>query len=195
MLRRAKLAVASIGDTLSLLRLRALGISVGSQTKVAGMPLVSMEPGSKITIGDRVVLCSRSESTALGVAHPVILRTLRTGAQITVGNDTGISGGVICAAQSVVIGDHCLFGADVIVADTDFHPISPVGRRYASPSAAKTAPVVIGSNVFVGTRSVILKGVTVGDNTVIGAGSVVTNDLPSDCVAAGNPCRVLHRLG
>ena len=76
---------------------------------------------------------------------------------------------------------------DVLIADNDFHPIKPEGRRYNSnvdDIAAK--PVVIGDNVFIGTRSMILKGVNIGENSVIGAGSVVVSDIPAGVVAAGN---------
>lgn len=149
-----------------------------------------MEQGSTIFIGERVVLTSHSALTALGVARQCILRTLRSDARIIIGQDTGLSGVVICAAESVEIGKECLFGADVLVADTDFHPIAHSNRRFANLDSVASAPVVIGDNVFVGARSMILKGVTIGDDSVIGAGSIVVSDIPPGVIAAGVPARV-----
>jgi acetyltransferase-like isoleucine patch superfamily enzyme len=116
-----------------------------------------------------------------------------SGAEIQIGDDTGMSGTTVCAMTSVIIGRGCLIGADVMIVDTDFHPIAPEGRRY-SAEGVTSAPVRIGDNVFIGARTIVLKGVTIGDNTVIGAGSVVTKNLPANVVAAGNPARVLGPL-
>jgi acetyltransferase-like isoleucine patch superfamily enzyme len=127
------------------------------------------------------------------VSHPVILRALAPGAHILIGDDTGLSGTTICAASSIEIGQGCLMGADVMIVDTDFHPLAPEGRRYAQVGAA-TAPVRIGNNVFLGARTVVLKGVTIGDNTVVGAGSVVTKDLPENVLAGGNPAHIIRPL-
>lgn len=148
-----------------------------------------------ISIGSRSTLISQSEHTALGVAHPVVLRLLRPGAVIQIGSDTGLSGTSVCAAISISIGNECLLGADVAIADTDFHALEPQGRRYERrPACIGTAPVKIGNNVFIGAHAIILKGVSIGDNTVIGAGSVVTKDVPAGVIAAGNPCRIIRSL-
>ena len=160
-----------------------------------GMPIVSMARPSKIDIGNRVTMTSNSAFTALGVSRRCILRTMQTGARIGIGSDTGISGGVICAADSVTIGKECLLGADVIIADNDFHPLKPDNRRYSNIiDDIGVGSILIGDNVFIGTRSIILKGVSIGSNSVIGAGSVVVSSIPSGVVAAGNPARVIRKL-
>jgi len=177
------------------LYLRACRLTFGKSPSLFGLPIVSMAPSSLIALGDRAVLCSNSLFTALGVNHPVVLRTLRSGAEIRIGNDAGLSGTTICAAQSVVIGDNALIGANVTIADTDFHALDPQGRRYnQQESSIRSAPVRIEDNVFIGTGSIVLKGVTIGENSVIGAGSVVSSSIPRNSIAAGNPCRVLRRL-
>ncbi|MDG3064867.1 acyltransferase [Thauera mechernichensis] len=173
-------------------RLRMSGVSVGYANIFYGMPIVSVVKNSTIRLGDRVVLASHSYFTALGVARPCILRTMRPGASITIGSDSGLSGVVICAANSVKIGKECLFGADVLVADNDFHPIESAGRRFAKHDSIESAPVVIEDNVFIGTRSIVLKGVTIGSNSVIGAGSIVVSDIPPGVIAVGVPARVLR---
>lgn len=175
--------------------LRRHGVVAPSTVRVLGLPIVERHPGSSIVLQERCTLCSDATFTALGVAHPVVLRTLRPGAAITIGADTGISGAAICSAKAVSIGGQCLIGADVIIADTDFHPLAAAGRRHEDrPDRIGAAPVSIGRNVFIGARAVVLKGVSIGDDTVIGAGSVVTTDIPAGVIAAGNPCRVLGPL-
>ena len=67
-------------------------------------------------------------------------------------------------------------------------------RRENKPNATLSKPIVIGNDVFIGARSIILKGVTIGYRTVIGAGSVVTLDVPSDCIVVGNSARVVRHL-
>jgi acetyltransferase-like isoleucine patch superfamily enzyme len=149
-----------------------------------------------LIIGDNVVLCSKAEYTDLGVSRPCVIRTLRPDARIRIGRDTGISGAAICAASSIDIGKECLLGAGVVIADTDFHPIAPRGRRFAKNyDSIGAMPVVIEDNVFIGANTIVLKGVRIGRNSVIGAGSVVSADIPADVVAAGVPARVLKSLG
>lgn len=91
----------------------------------------------------------------------------------------------------VYIGNHVMFGPNVTIA-TAGHPVEPSMREKALQF---NLPVHIGNNVWVGANVVILPGVTIGDNTVIGAGSVVTKDIPANVVAVGSPCRVLREIG
>lgn len=171
------------------------GVKVGARIQLYGMPIVSMSGGSEIVIGGDCVLCSRSDMTDLGVNHPIILRTLRSGACIAIGDHTGISGGSICAATRIEIGSECLLGANVTISDTDFHPVTPVGRRYNIDwKDIAAAPVIIEDNVFIGTGAVILKGVRIGKNSVIGAGAVVTKSIPANSIAAGNPAKVIRSV-
>ncbi len=91
----------------------------------------------------------------------------------------------------IYIGDHVMIGPNVTIA-TAGHPIAPELRR---DIAQFNIPVHIGNNVWIGANSVVLPGVTIGENSVIGAGSVVTKDIPANVVAVGNPCRVLREIG
>jgi len=176
-------------------RLKLLKVSTAGGVCFYGMPIISKAVNSEIVIGENCVICSDSEMTALGVNHPVVLRTLRPGAEITIGDNTGISGGTICAAVSVVIGKDCLIGANVTITDTDFHSINPVGRRYNSDSLEIDAkPVIIDDNVFIGTGAIILKGVRIGKNSVIGAGAVVSKSICSDSIAVGNPAKTIRDI-
>ncbi|OZA26039.1 MAG: hypothetical protein B7X93_10570 [Hydrogenophilales bacterium 17-61-9] len=175
--------------------LRAAGVEIAEKVQMQGRPIVSLASGSRIQIGARCVLCSDSKITALGINHPVVLRTMRPGAEIVIGGDTGISGGSICAAVSIRIGTGCMLGANVTLADTDFHMINPINRRYnRNPDKIAVRPIVIADNVFIGANVFVLKGVTIGKNSVIGAGSVVTRDIPENAIAAGNPAKVIKLI-
>jgi acetyltransferase-like isoleucine patch superfamily enzyme len=180
-----------VSDALGRLRLRGAGVEVSVRAKIMGLPLVARCDGSRIVIGDDVVLCSASRWTALGVAHPVVLRTLRPGAFLGIGRGSALSGGSFCAAVSVRIGERCLIGADVTIADTDFHALDPA-QRAAGWDEIACAPVEIGDDVFIGTRATILKGVRIGDGAVVGAGSVVTRCVPAFATVAGNPATIVR---
>ena len=103
--------------------------------------------------------------------------------------------------NKIVIGDHALIAPNVQIY-TAFHP-TDAAERFGAPRAdgsfafcrTRTAPVVVGDNVWIGGGAILLPGVTIGSNTVIGAGSVVTRDIPANVVAVGSPCRVLRRNG
>ena len=200
------MAVATVLDKLAGLRrrlttavglpfLRALGVRLEPGVQLHGLPIVSGGKLGLISIGARCSLVSEARSTALGVRSPVILRLLAPEAALSIGDDCGLSGTVICAAKSVVIGARCLIGADVMIFDTDFHNPEPANRRYSPPDWERiSAPVTIGDNVFIGTRSIVMKGVTIGSGSIIAAGSVVTRDVPANSVFGGVPARLIESL-
>jgi acetyltransferase-like isoleucine patch superfamily enzyme len=174
--------------------LRGMGVEIGRDVHLIGLPMVTCVRKSKIYIGAKSTLISSSHYTPLGINHPVVLRTIQPGARVNIGERVGISGGSICAAQSIEIGPDTLLGANVTVTDTDFHSLNPHTRSAADFTQIGVAPVKIGAHVFIGTNSVILKGVTIGDNSIIGAGSIVTKSIPANVIAVGNPCRVIRAL-
>jgi acetyltransferase-like isoleucine patch superfamily enzyme len=173
-------------------RLASERVSSGPGLQLLGAPIVSVAQGASISIGARAILCSSSHDTALGVSRPVILRAMLPGARLVIGDDCALSGTTVCAAESVTIGERCLFGADTVITDTDFHGLDPHGRWSLGLAQAPRRPVRIGRDVFVGARAIVLKGVTIGDGAVVGAGSVVTRDVPAGAVVAGNPARELR---
>lgn len=184
-----------VGSAAISARLRHQGVELGSAPRFLGRPVVSVAGASTLTVGDNFTAISRSRSTALGAAHPLVLRTLRPGARLEIGSDVGISGGAICAAYRVSIGDGCLFGADTVVVDTDFHPVDHPDRRYAAPPApTERDAVTVGRNVFLGARVMVLRGSWIGDGAVVGAGSVVRGRVEAGSVVAGEPLRTLRVL-
>jgi maltose O-acetyltransferase len=122
----------------------------------------------------------------------ILLQSRDQEAMLKIGNFNQFSNNVsIIACGQIAIGDNCLIGDDVAIYDCDFHELNPATR---CRSPGKILPVKIGNNVWLGSRSMILKGVTIGDNSVVGAMSVVTRSLPPNCIAAGNPAKVLRKL-
>ena len=115
------------------------------------------------------------------------------GATLTIGNNVGMSSTRLWIHESARIGNNVKIGGCVLITDTDAHPMDYMARR-SSNEGTKSAPVVIEDDVWVGAHCIILKGVTIGARSIIGAGSVVTKSIPADCVAAGNPCRVIKNL-
>lgn len=194
-----RLFVARVEKLLSILvvspALRLYGVSIGHRVVFFGLPIVERAPNSRIRLGDRVTLTSRSGMTALGVAHRIVLRTVADGATIDIGADVGLSGTTICAASGITIGEGTLVGADCRIVDTDFHPIQSRSRRYEDLPAPRVQDrITIGRNVFLGMSVQVLKGVTIGDNTVVAAGAIVVSDLPADSICAGNPAKPVKKL-
>jgi maltose O-acetyltransferase len=124
-------------------------------------------------------------------AEPIFLTTLNAAAVIDIGDNVRLNGCDIQSAVSVTVGDGCILGSCVVV-DTDYHSIDVSRRR---PEAEpETRAVVIGENVWVAGRATVLKGVTIGADSVVGYGAVVTTDVPAGVVVAGNPARVVRKL-
>lgn len=123
-----------------------------------------------------------------------------------IGNFTLLNGALIMAEERIEIGSHCLISWNVGIADSDFHPLEPAQRIIDAHALApfykdrpprpllRTAPVIIRDNVWIGMNATILKGVTIGENSVVAAGSVVTKSVPRDTVVAGNPAVVVREL-
>jgi acetyltransferase-like isoleucine patch superfamily enzyme len=161
-----------------------------NKIKIFGLPIFSIKKDSKVIIGKNLVLNSNSFFSEPGINHPVIIRTLNSDAKLIIGDNVGISGGGICAAKYVEIGNNVMFGANAFVTDTDFHPIAIENRRFSRENI-QTADVIIEDNVFLGMNTIVLKGVKIGRNSVVGAGSIVTQDIPENVIAAGIPAKIV----
>lgn len=117
-------------------------------------------------------------------------------AVLEIGDNTGMSQVSITCKQKIHIGSNVKIGAGTLIFDTNFHSIDWKIRADHDKdlSSAQNAPIHIGDHVFIGTRSIICKGVTIGDRSIIAAGSIVVKDIPADCIAGGNPCRVIKYI-
>jgi acetyltransferase-like isoleucine patch superfamily enzyme len=170
------------------LRLAAFwwGVDLAPGCSFFGRARFFRHPRSRISIGYNSTFRSSSVSNMIGVNRPCILSTLKEGAVIDIGSNCGFSGTVIGCALSIAIGKGVRCGANTLITDTDWHT--------DDPRSSPDAPVIIGENVWLGANVTILKGVTIGENTFIAAGSLVTNSLPSKVIAAGSPARVIRPI-
>jgi len=169
------------------------GIQWGRGWRFYGIPIIQRHRLSTMRFGSFLHLRSSVRSNPLGPNHPVILCTWQAGAALEIGSHFAMTGGALIAAERITIGDRVNIGANTTVLDTDFHPLDPETRPL-HPQDAATKPVFIENDVFIGMSCLILKGVTIGQGSVIGAGSVVTRDIPPGVIAAGNPARVVREL-
>jgi acetyltransferase-like isoleucine patch superfamily enzyme len=159
-----------------------------------GVPIILKHRQSLISVGRNLQLRSSIRSNPLGPNHAVILCTLHAGSRLEIGENFAMTGGVLCAAECITIGNNVSVGANCTIVDTDFHPIDPRVRRQR-PQDGQSSPVMIGDNVFIGMNCLVLKGVSIGENSVIGAGSVVATSIPGNTMAFGNPARAIHEIG
>lgn len=163
---------------------------IGEDCKFYGRTLFRKSPTSNIVIGDNCVFRSAQWSNLAGLNRACMISTLKPGAEILIGDRCGLSGTVIGSALSIHLGDDVLCGANVTITDTDWHGIAPNKRRKPGDKAR----VRIGNNVWLGMNVTVLKGVSIGDDAIIAAGSIVTKDIPPNVIAAGCPARVVKKL-
>jgi acetyltransferase-like isoleucine patch superfamily enzyme len=153
------------------------------------LPLIQKCKNSTIEIGEYFVACSNPKNNTIGVFQKVTLKTCQKGAEIVIGNNVGISGAVISSMDSIYIGNNVLIGSGALITDNDAHPIHPDFRN--DESQILISPIIIEDNVFIGARSIILKGVTIGKGSIVGAGAVVSRNVPEYVIVAGNPAKVV----
>jgi maltose O-acetyltransferase len=171
-----------------LWRLKKLGIrwqlrnvqKIGVEIELTG-PVIIQNSGT-IEIGDQVIFDSRWYK-------PIYIQLSQADAKLIIENNAYINFGTeISLMKEVFIGAYSLIGIDCLIYDTDWHSLDGLDRE------VPVAPTRIGRGVWLGARVIVMKGVTIGDNTVVAANSVVTNDLPNNVLAAGSPARVIRAI-
>jgi acetyltransferase-like isoleucine patch superfamily enzyme len=186
-----QMALTRFWTLLFRLRCRVHGITCGHNVEVFGRVIIRA-PAGGIAISNNVQLISSSwRATAGALNHPVRLRTFRPGARIIIDEGAGLNGtSITCRSRTIRIGSGTMVGPNCALVDSDFHVPWPPSRRNDGTTESDS-DVLIGRNVWIGANCLILKGVTIGDNSVIGAGSVVVRSVPANTLAAGNPAKVL----
>ena len=172
--------------------LKKKGAVLGRNVQIPGKLNLVTSGNNVIGIGDNFYFSSGDavnpiSSNLQGAIY------LENGASLKIGNNVGMSSTRMWVHDSVSIGNNVKIGACVLITDTDAHPLDYLARR-TSNEGTKSTPIEIEDDVWVGAHSIILKGVTIGARSIIGAGSVVTKSIPADCVAAGNPCKVIKSI-
>ena len=169
-----------------IIKYRALSTCQGlSGSPVAIQPVLFLGEG-RIVLGREVEFgYENSMAFYSGYCH---VEASKPGALIEFGDHVQVNNNAVIKSEGpgIRIGAEALLGSAVTIYDSDFHDLRPERRRGGQP---KMAAVELGENVFIGDRVMILKGVSVGANSVIGAGSVLRSSIPAGVIAAGNPAR------
>jgi acetyltransferase-like isoleucine patch superfamily enzyme len=164
-------------------KLMIFGIAYGSGCKFFGQTYIYKQKNSQIKLGSNLTFRSYPNSNLIGLNRSCSLSTIQPGAKLIIGNGCGFSGTVIGAFISIELGENVRCGANTLITDSDWH--------FDDSRAGEPKAVKIEDNVWLGEGVKVLKGVTIGKNSVIGAGSVVVSDIPENVIAAGNPAKVI----
>jgi len=168
------------------MRARFWRVSLGQRCSFYGHTFFKRATGSVIEIEQVCTFRSSVRSNLIGVNRPCMISTLGARARISVGACCSFSGTTIAASRSISLGRNVRCGANTTIMDTDWHEDDP---RSGTPQE-----VVMGDGVWLGLNAIVLKGVTIGENSVIGAGSIVTRSIPANVVAVGQPAKVIKTL-
>lgn len=160
-------------------------IKFGKNILFCGFCSISYTKNSTIKIGSGSRFMSLTTGNKLGINHRCVLSATKN-ASLIIGDNCRFSGVSIRCFESITIGNNVRVGANVLILDGDGHQ--------DDPRAGRNKPIVIEDNVWLGGNVVVKKGVHIGRNSVIGMNSVVSKDVPANCIAIGNPCIVVHQF-
>ena len=180
--------------TYNYIRMSLGGVKIGSRSNIKYSLYFKKSKNSKITIGDDFVFFSDDNLNPLSPGRKGTIFA-EGDAIIKIGNMVGMSSTILWAKNSITIGDRVTIGANVVILDSDCHSLNHLDRWTENDMRnCKSKPIVIEDDVLIGAGSYILKGVHIGARSIIGAGSIVTTDVPSDCIVAGNPAKIIRKI-
>jgi len=168
------------------------GVNIARGLACNGLPKVIVTRRGKMIIGENFRFNSGENHNIIGRQQKCIFWV---DGILSIGNNVGMSSTAIICKDNINIGNNVVIGGNVVFYDTDFHSLDPNLRN--SPldqSNAKKSPIIIEDNVFIGAHSTILKGVTIGENSIVGACSVVTKNIPANEIWGGNPARFIKKI-
>lgn len=157
----------------------------------AGIPILNISPLGQFIIGEEFVMVNEAYTATLGKNNKCKF-VVGPHAKLELGAKIGMSNTTIVATRSVKLGNNIVIGGGVTIIDSDFHSMNYRHWHTSEDEKnMKSIPVVINDNVFIGMNTIILKGVTIGTNVAIAAGSVVTKSIPDNQIWGGNPARFI----
>ncbi len=186
--------ISYISPIINKLKFIGMGIKMKGGGQIIGRCSITVERTAKAIIGENFRLVSSNLYNPLCKNKTCI--SISKGATLSIGDNVGMSSPTIWIRQSLTIGNHVNLGGGVCIMDSDAHSLDYRHRRNGATDMANRIDkgIIIEDDVLVGAYAIILKGVRIGARSVIGAGSVVTKDIPSDCIAAGNPAKIIRYL-
>jgi len=166
-----------------------------SDFKSSGIPIMGVNLGAKVSIGRKFKMNNGLLNNMIGRQQPCFFVVRKDGV-LSIGNNVGISATAIVCWEKIEICDNVRIGGGTVIYDTDHHSLD-YKERTARPEIqdnVKTSPVFIQDNAFIGANCTILKGVTIGKNSIVGACSVVTKNIPNNEIWAGNPAKFIKKI-
>lgn len=172
---------------------RGYGVNF-SHFRTGGRPYVMVARGGKMTMGRNFAMNNGIKHNPIGMPQPCTFFVDR-GCTLTIGDNVGISQTALIAHADLTIGDNVKIGGGTCVYTSDFHSLDAIIRASKDDQKYRVSkPVIIEHDAFIGARCLILKGVTIGAGSIIGAGSVVTRSVPAGEIWAGNPARFIRKI-
>tara|TARA_R110002167_G_scaffold10108_3_gene46568 strand:- start:9656 stop:10132 length:477 start_codon:yes stop_codon:yes gene_type:complete len=148
----------------------------------------------RLILGENVKINSSRRSNHIGEASRTIFKIKNKNATVQIGNNTGLSNATFVCRDSIVIGNYVKIGGGVKIYDSDAHSLNHLQRMDSSKDVSIMKKVILKNHCFIGAYSIILKGVTIGERSIVGAGSVVTKSIPDDEIWGGNPAKFIKKL-
>ena len=185
MLKKIKLTILDFLSFYRSVYMRLCGLRIGAKCKILGAPIISVRKGGAVVLEDGVTLISSVRYNPV-VERPVFFKTLNPDALIHLANYSGVSGCTIITDNKVTIGEHTIVGPNTLILDVMGHEYSQETGWYGK-GLGPSLSIKIGKKCYIGTRCMIMTGVTIGDNCVIAAGCVVDKSVPAGHIASGNP--------
>jgi acetyltransferase-like isoleucine patch superfamily enzyme len=185
-----------LGTLIFRIKAAFFGVEIQGRVECYGTVHIMRAPKSVISIGNNVSIVSSSQRCTAGSLYaPTKLRTWSRNAKIIIEDNVGLNGTSIAArSKTIKIGRGTMIAPNVVIMDSNYHALWPPENRATRPAFESDAHIIIGSNVWIGSSCIILKGIDIGDNSIIAAGSVVTSNIPANVLAGGVPAKVIRKL-
>lgn len=176
---------------INFFRLQLNSVAYSSFPNIVG--IVKILNRGNITIGKKINIISSLTINPVGGANITAIYC-SSGASINIGNNVGISNSIIFARKFIKIEDDVMIGGNCQIYDSDFHSIDFMNRKKILDTGIIHAGVTIKRGAFIGTSSILLKGVEIGEESVVAAGSIVTKSIPSKEIWGGNPAKYIKKI-
>lgn len=176
---------------INFFRLQLNGVEYSSFPIIDGLPKILNR--GKITIGNKVKIVSSLTANPVGGADTTAIYCSRE-ATVNIGHNVGISNSIIFAQKFITIEDNVMIGGNCQIYDSDFHSLDYKNRKKNLDPEIKRAGITIRRGAFIGTSSILLKGVEIGEESVVAAGSIVTKSIPSKEIWGGNPAIFIKKI-